>query len=93
MYNWDPSKFPHHVTTSRRFPAHYWDEKKNQVAFVESMAKKLNVTTKEGWYKVTAHQFTACGGGRLLFKHGGSMIRMLSYVYSEYQRNNTDKLL
>ncbi len=57
----------------------------NQRAFLDSLAKKLNINDKEGWYNVTTAVLYRNGGGGLLRgKYNGSLKKMLTTVYSEY---------
>ncbi len=78
QYSWDTSKFRSHLAIG------YWNNLTNQRNFMEELAKKLNITEKESWYKVTSTVLLQHGANSLLTKHNGSLRRLLKTVFPEY---------
>ncbi len=76
-YKWDYSQF---VKT----PIGYWDDPKNHRSFMDNLAKKWNIKDQQGWYDVTAVKVKESGGFSLVQKCG-SLVKLLSSVYPEYQ--------
>ncbi len=65
-------------------PDGYWDVSR-QRSFMESLAKALNITDNEGWYKLTVGDMQKSKYGRsILSKHGGSINKLLTTVFPEY---------
>ncbi len=56
----------------------------NQRTFMDELAKKFNVKSREGWYKVNTNTFRKNGGSGLLNLYKGSMKNLLSSIYDEY---------
>jgi len=52
--------------------------------FVDKAANKLGIKSIEDWYQVSTRQIIEIGGGSLLSCYEGSISRMISKVYSEY---------
>ncbi len=78
MYNWDLSKFTH-------VPRKYWDDLSNQRSFIDQLAKKLNVTSLEDWYKVNYSTLQQHGAsGLLALKYGYSFRKLLTKLYPQY---------
>lgn len=46
----------------KRLPIGYWNDSRNQRAFLESLAKKLNIKRAEDWKNVSTRQIYASGG-------------------------------
>ncbi len=74
MYQWDGAKL--HASS-------HWDDIKNQRSFMDNLAKKLQITDHEGWYKIT-NSVLRKNGAALLYKYNGSPFKLLSAVYPEY---------
>ncbi len=74
---WDPSQFT-------QVPHGHWDQIANQRAFMERLAKTLNITNHDGWYKISNALIRKHGGAGLLHKYNGSAIKLLEAVYPEY---------
>ncbi len=55
----------------------------NQRAFLDELAKKLNVRTIDGWYSVATTAVVEHGGSGLITKYK-SMKTLLQTVYPEY---------
>jgi hypothetical protein len=67
-----------------KVPRDYWNDLSNQRTFLDELAKKLNITAFEEWYRVSSKDVIE-NGGRGLFKHYGfSIPKMLTTVYKEY---------
>lgn len=64
-------------------PKNFWDEISNQKTCLEWMAKKLNVTSKSGWYAVTNSKVRKIGGGGILSYHHGSLPKALKTCFPE----------
>jgi len=73
--NWDPSKF----LKSRN----YWLDLNNHQAFLEKLAKKLNITNLTDWYKATTNDVLANGGAPLLNYYQGSLTKALAAIYPD----------
>jgi len=84
-HNWDVRKF--------KLPQKYWHDLANQKSFLDHLAKKLNITSIEGWYKVTVPILQANGGNGLLKKYKVSLHTLLSTVYPEYKQSCRDAIL
>ncbi len=56
----------------------------NQRAFMDELAKKLNVTHFSAWYNVSTQKLIQYGGQPLLFKYAHSLSKALSSIYPEY---------
>ena len=55
-------------------PRNYWKDPQNQRAFLESIAKDLNITKPADWYSVTTAQLKEMGGSTLVNLHGLSIL-------------------
>ncbi len=57
----------------------------HQRAFMDDLAKKLNITNQDGWYNIKSHTVHEYGGGGLLLnKYNNSLTKLLASVYPEY---------
>ncbi len=77
-YHWNVAKFTH-------VPQRFWDNADNQRAFMDELAKTLNITHHEGWYHVTStimHNHRR--GSSLINKYNGSINKLLQAVYPEH---------
>ncbi len=61
-----------------------WGNISHQRSFLENLAKKLNVNSKEDWYKVTTSTLKQHGGSELLRVYKGALYKVLVNVYPEY---------
>ncbi len=77
-HKWDESKF----WKSR----HYWTDMKNQKEFFLQLSKTLNITTTEGWYKITSTTLQQHGATGLLEKYEGSICKALTAIFPQYQK-------
>ncbi len=86
IYDWDSSKFINEATPPKEltYPHGYWNDVANQRAFMNDLAKKLNITNKEEWYKVSEKFIRDHDGYGLLQKYGSSPSKLLAAVYPEY---------
>lgn len=58
---------------------------------MDNLAKKLNITEYEEWYKTTYRTIRKHGGGGLLAsKYKNSLSHLLTTVYPEYPSNHND---
>ncbi len=80
MYKWDKTRF---TSETLRFQG-YWDHFANQRSFMKNLAKKLGITSDEGWYTVTTKLFHQHGGQGLLNKYNNSVIKLLSAIFPQY---------
>eukprot|EP00026_Physarum_polycephalum_P007396 Phypoly_transcript_07456.p1 GENE.Phypoly_transcript_07456~~Phypoly_transcript_07456.p1 ORF type:complete len:448 (+),score=49.37 Phypoly_transcript_07456:69-1412(+) len=71
-HKWEPWKF-HRTSRS------YWEDKGNQVQFVEYLGEQLGYKKKSDFYEVTIKDFQAHGGNYLISKYG-SIHKLLSSV-------------
>ncbi len=82
IYQWDHSKFMDVLAV----PKGYWDVLSNQRSFLDNLAKKLNISSPEGWYYLTCTTFRKHNGTGLLSKYDNSPRKLLQAVYPEYPR-------
>ncbi len=61
-----------------------WESITNQRAFMDDLAKKLNITNIEEWYNITGKIMRQYGGFELLRMYNNSTKTLLSSVYPEY---------
>lgn len=77
-HDWNPWKFSH---GARKF----WQSPRNQLAFFDWCAKKLNVQKPEDWYSVSVEDIMRLGGTTLLVSyHGRSLRAALSAAYGSH---------
>ncbi len=63
----------------------YWDNINNQRAFLDKLAKKLNITDQRGWYNIKLSQIMEYnGGGLVIGKYDGSLVKLITTVFPEY---------
>ncbi len=80
MYKWDVSKVA-------KVPHGYWLDISNQRSFMDALAQKLDIKAASDWFRVTEKMIHENGGGGLLTTfYNGSLSKLLSTVYPEYQR-------
>jgi hypothetical protein len=72
-------KFP---STEDRKPVGYWQDTKNQRAFFDELAKKLNIKSVEEWRKVSYDTFIKEGGGFVNRYYKGSILKGIFYSFS-----------
>lgn len=65
-----------------RKPIRYWENKSNQRAFFDSIAKKFNITSPPQWGNIDARTFQKNGGNTILFYYKNSLFKALRSVYS-----------
>ncbi len=53
---------------------------------MDSLAKKLNITSVEGWYGITSKTFHEHGGAGLLDKYNGSTSKLLTTLLPDYKQ-------
>ncbi len=82
LYHWDLSKFRFRVATG------HWNTTANQRTFMDNLAKKLNITDQEGWYKITVRSLRSNDAGGLLKRYNDSPFKLLSKLYTEYPKQN-----
>lgn len=63
-------------------PRGYWDVPENRRAFMDGIARDFGVKSPKDWKKVTTKQVAEKGGGSLLQRHNGSLLRTLREVYA-----------
>ncbi len=72
------------MTKFSQVPRKYWDDRSNQRAFLDDIAKQLDINDVHGWYKLTTTSLRKLGGSSLLCKYNFSLAKLLSTVYPEY---------
>ncbi len=80
-YNWDIFNFT-------QLPSGYWNDISNQRSFLEGLAKKLHIDTKDDWYKITQATLNQHGGSGLLKKYNFSLSKLLTRVFPEYHERD-----
>ncbi len=65
-----------------RASGHSWQ---NHRVLMDSLAKKLNITDQEAWYKVTWSTLSQNGVDKLLQLYNESPTRLITSVYPEYR--------
>jgi len=74
------------VALSSVYPEHIniWKDRRNHRAYFEQLAKQLNLSNPDEWYKVKLPDFQAVADTGLLKQHyGSSVIKALEDVYPE----------
>ncbi len=61
-----------------------WKHIQSQRVFLDQIAKTLNITNQNGWYRVTLKTLLQHGGSELLELYNDSTSKLLSTVYPEY---------
>jgi hypothetical protein len=67
-------------------PVNYWRDKANQKAFLDQLAKELNIHSPEDWYTVTNKKVIAMGGSSIMSQYGGSLLRGMDIELRLYWR-------
>ncbi len=75
----------------REFPKvqHFWHDISYQREWLDSLASKLKIPDKSGWYNVTSSTIKEHGGSRLLSRYN-SLSTMFSTIYPEYHKKLCD---
>ncbi len=84
-YKWDISKFV--------YPPSYWHDLPQQRKFMNDLAEKLNISSTEDWYRVTAKTIQTHGGSGLLDRYENSPSKLLSTLYPEYKNSCKEFLI
>ena len=66
-------------------PNNSWDNKENQLKYMNWLSEKLKYTKKEDWYDITVNDLYRNDGGGLISKYNGSPYQLLSSVYPNYK--------
>ena len=61
----------------------YLDSPINQRKIIEEVGKKLKIKSVEEWFSISTLTFRNNGGGTVLKRHNGSLIRALKFAYPE----------
>ncbi len=77
IYHWDIFAFS-------TVPVIHWNTLTDRRRLMDDLAKKLGVTSNEGWYGVTVSNMNQYGLSALLAKYNGSLMSLLADVYPEY---------
>lgn len=64
-------------------PRNFWNQPSNQKMFVDWLANELNILDLLEWYNVSTATVIEKGGGGLLKRHGGSLVKAVSMCYPE----------
>ena len=87
-FNWQPWKFA-------KCPQNFWEDINNQKKFMDWASSELKIKDLSDWYAIS-HQviiirnstnnkvFTKVGGGSLLSQYSGSLSKLLSQIYPDY---------
>lgn len=59
----------------------FWNEKTNQLRFMEDLKKKLGIKNPSDWGKITLKTVSENGGRTLIKIHGGSLLKTLQALY------------
>ncbi len=70
----------------RRYHRGHWNEISNQKAFLDDLAKKLNLHYPEEWCTITRKTFQQYGGRGLLQKYNDSVSKLLISVNPSYKQ-------
>ncbi len=80
---WDNSKFRSSIAT---VAAGYWKLRSNQRELMDAIAKKLNISHPDGWYKIKGDTLRQHGAKTVLDNYyNGSISKLLTKVYPEYE--------
>mmetsp|Transcript_10344 Transcript_10344/g.42068 ORF Transcript_10344/g.42068 Transcript_10344/m.42068 type:complete len:475 (+) Transcript_10344:14-1438(+) len=61
----------------------HWSTVENRQRFLESVKERLRIGEERRWTEVSVKEFTAVGGGGLLARYNGSLLRMLQDTIGE----------
>lgn len=72
----------------------YWKSKEIQREFLNSLAKKFNISVPQDWGKITNQEFRVAGGAPILKHYNFSVSKTLREVYpgSIIYMNNTGQI-
>eukprot|EP01114_Cavostelium_apophysatum_P005575 TRINITY_DN16765_c0_g1_i1.p1 TRINITY_DN16765_c0_g1~~TRINITY_DN16765_c0_g1_i1.p1 ORF type:complete len:534 (-),score=82.26 TRINITY_DN16765_c0_g1_i1:2-1603(-) len=71
-----------------KLPRGYWSYPQNQKKFFDELARKLNFTKWEDWYRITRRDVVSEeGGAAILKRHGHSHRKALMIIYPEHAWN------
>ena len=76
-FEWLPWKFDN-------CPSTYWDNKENQIKYMEWVREQLHYKEMNDWYKIQRKDLLVLGGGRLLDRYNDSPYLLLSNIYPDY---------
>jgi len=62
----------------------FWENVRTQKDFVEHLGRKLGISNLNDWYHVRVQNFNDLGGAGLLKRYGGSLIKMLHFLYPNH---------
>lgn len=68
-------------------PKSYWNDTRNVRAFMDTIAKRNDITTTDDWKRVSARDLIDAGGLGLLTSYGRRMIDVLKAAYPEREWN------
>ena len=72
------------MKSTRKVGTGYWDNKTNQLDFLERLSKELNFKKLNDWCFITNRLIINKGGSGLLKKYKNSVFCLISSVYSEH---------
>jgi len=90
-HNWFVWKF------SQNVPSNYWNNKNNQLKFLNELGKQLGFNQMNDWYNITVKDIKENGGSGLLNKYGNSPSKLIMTIYSNHEwkqsnfKNNPSK--
>jgi hypothetical protein len=70
---WDPLKL-------KNIPRGYWTNSSNQLAFMDQLARKLNIEKASDWYRISCDEVVSNGGRSLLGYHQYSLIKGTDFM-------------
>jgi hypothetical protein len=76
---WQQWKFVEQV------PIKFWKDMKNQRAYMDTMAKELNIKQPSDWYTVPRDMLIERDGGGLLHHYQSSLPKALAAIYPEFK--------
>jgi hypothetical protein len=85
---WEASRFKN-VRPSDIKPYGYWTNIDNQRAFMEQLAKRLQIQHLDDWYEVKTEAVVKNGGMMLLAHYHGSLRGALQTIYPDHPWDNT----
>eukprot|EP01126_Amoeba_proteus_P018019 TRINITY_DN1895_c0_g2_i4.p1 TRINITY_DN1895_c0_g2~~TRINITY_DN1895_c0_g2_i4.p1 ORF type:complete len:406 (-),score=71.79 TRINITY_DN1895_c0_g2_i4:1126-2343(-) len=65
-------------------PPLFWKKLEHQQVFFDSLETRLELKSKDDWYKVTLSRITKYGGGSIMNSYQNSLSRALSNIYPEH---------
>lgn len=86
------SVYPNHKWLEWKFSTGvskaFWEEKANQIAYMDWLYADLGLSSFEDWYRIRAEDLKARAGAGLLKHHGYKMSQLLPSIYSSHQWEN-----